>query len=212
MSSTPGPKDPIRCRARSVGTAPSLVLMRRRTPQKRTAPAVGYEPSTEPARDQRWSADMRLACQSSAVFLAVLLALDAAAGRLNGPRLVMWAVLASLMFALLLPPRVMAGPGWLASRGLGRERLVRTDRLVLVRWSHAGVRQLVLRDSEGEQVEVDTGVLRANPALWHHVRTGMRVSLAQGSLRRGESAVRDLARHIDDEAALAIFRASGLEL
>lgn len=154
---------------------------------------------------------MMSACQSSAAFLAVLLALDSAAGSLNGPRVVIWAVLGFLMFSLLLPPRVMAGPGWLVSQGLGRERLVRTDRLILVRWSRGDVQRLALRDSEGGHVEVDVGVLRANPALWHHVQAGMRMSLEQGRLRRGASTVREFGRRIDDEAALAIFRASGLE-
>ncbi|MFJ8112527.1 hypothetical protein [Streptomyces sp. NPDC096132] len=62
----------------------------------------------------------------------------------------------------------------------------------------------------GAQVEVDPDVLVANAPLWRLVDAGVRSSLAQGSLRRGASALAQMSRRFDEETARAVFRGSGL--
>ncbi|MFF4546067.1 hypothetical protein [Streptomyces sp. NPDC001435] len=153
---------------------------------------------------------MRTTCQSTLAFLVMLLAVDTCAGTLNAIRAVLWTGLALLLFLVLAPPRVETGEGWLRPRWLWREHLVRTDRLVSVRWSQRGAQRVILRDADGARIEVGPEVLAADPALWRLVETGARASSEQGRLWRGHSALRKLSRRIDSETALAIFRISGL--
>ncbi|WP_455358799.1 hypothetical protein [Streptomyces sp. SYSU K21746] len=49
------------------------------------------------------------------MLLALLLLTDGASGGITVPRAVLWTGLAVLLFVVLLPPRVTAGEGWLAS-------------------------------------------------------------------------------------------------
>ncbi|MFC9914995.1 hypothetical protein [Streptomyces sp. NPDC127197] len=165
----------------------------------------------ETALDKRWCADMWTTSLATVAFLGMLIALDTFAGTLNAARSVLWIGLAVLMFLLLTPARVVAGRGWLESRWLWRERLVHTDRLVSARWSPEGAPRLILRDADGGRVEVNPDVLAANPPLWRLVDAGIRASLKQGRLRRGESVLRQLSLQVEKDMALAIFKVSGLQ-
>lgn len=142
--------------------------------------------------------------------LAMLMLLDGGAGRLTVARGAAWTVLAVLLFVVLVPPRVSAGDGWLATRGMLRERRVRTDRLAAVCLSDGVAQRLVLRDIAGGRVEIDPRVLIADPRLWRWVDAGIRTSLGRGTLLCGAPALRRLAERIDGETALAVFKVSGL--
>ncbi|MFF4500405.1 hypothetical protein [Streptomyces sp. NPDC001401] len=183
--------------------------MRRRIPRE-TAQPTSAASGQAAAVDERWAGDMRLTCQCSAVFLGMPFVLDAGAGSLDVARAAVWGTLGVLLFLVLVPPRVTAGSGWLRSCWLGREHVVRTDRLVCVRWAPGAARRLVLRDADGGRVEVDTEALVGNPALWSLVHSGVRASLERGQLYRGQSVVRELSRRIDAKTALAILQASGM--
>lgn len=137
--------------------------------------------------------------------------LDWGAGALTPARAGLWTGLAALVFAVLLPPRVTAGEGWLAVRGLVHERRVRTDALVEVRQYEGISAHLLLRDVSGGWVELDPRVLAANPLLWHEVDSGARRSREHGTLRSGTDVLQRLGEGIDGPAAKAVFRASGLE-
>ncbi|MFD9219283.1 hypothetical protein ACFWDI_04460 [Streptomyces sp. NPDC060064] len=137
--------------------------------------------------------------------------IDCGSGGLTMLRAALWAGLAILLFVVLLPPRVTAGEGWLASRGLLRQRKVRTDCLVAVRWSDGVAQRLVLRDLDGGRVELDPHVLIANPQLWRLLDAGARTSLDRGTLLCGATALRQLSRRIDGETAHSVFKVSGLE-
>jgi hypothetical protein len=163
------------------------------------------------AQDRRWAEDLGSSVRCSAVLLALLLLVDAAAGALTLRRGTLWAALALLLFAVLYPPRVRAGRGWLSSRGLLRERRVRTDRLVSVRCRDGVAQRLVLRDAFGDRVEIDPQVLVSNPDLWHRLDADARRSAASGTLACGATALRRVAERIDRETAHSVFRASGLE-
>lgn len=69
----------------------------------------------------------------------------------------------------------------------------------------------MLRDTLGNRVEIDPEVLLRNPELWYRLAEGAHVSEAAGTLRSGTAALHRLARRVDRETALAVFRASGLE-
>ena len=132
------------------------------------------------------------------------------AGTLTPPRTLLWITLSAAVFAVLLPPRVTAGPGWLAVRGLGRRRLVRTDALVAIGQFSGASSHLVLRDTDGHRLELDPRILIADPLVWHELDTGMHRSLERGTLRQGTDVLRALGHRIDDETAQAVLRASGL--
>jgi hypothetical protein len=132
----------------------------------------------------------------------------------------MWAALGAMVFAVLLPPRVTAGEGWLAVRGPGRERRVRTDALVVVGLYGPVAQRLVLWDAYGGRLELNPRVLAANPLLWHLLDTGARRSRERGTLRSGTDVLRELGMgappsgiwgRIDGETARAVLRTSGLE-
>ncbi|TLS47662.1 hypothetical protein FE633_03530 [Streptomyces montanus] len=147
----------------------------------------------------------------SGVLLGLLLLVDWGTGDLTWWRAALWTTLAVLLFLVLFPPRVAAGAGWLASRGLLREQWVRTDHLVSVRCLDGVGRRLVLRDAFGGRVEIDPRVLTANPPLWHRVDEDARISAARGMLLCGGTALHRLSERIDGETARTVFKVSGME-
>ncbi|MBC9714746.1 hypothetical protein H9Y04_19515 [Streptomyces sp. TRM66268-LWL] len=167
--------------------------------------------STPAVHDRRWSGDLRDAALCSGSLLALLSLVDGADGGLTLPRAGAWAALAGLLFVVLLPPRVTAGHGWLASRNLLRTKRVRTDRLVSVRWIDGVSQRLLLRDLYGKRVEVDPEVLTANPDLWALVAQGARTSGELGLLTCGDTALRQLSRRIDSDTAHLLFKISGMK-
>jgi hypothetical protein len=161
-------------------------------------------------RDAHWAGAARCAAGCAALLLTLLLAVDAVAGGLGTAHTALWTALAALLFAVLLPARVSAAPGRLVSCGLLRERSVRTDRLVSLRWSEGVSQRLVLRDTDGGRVELDARVLLATPELWHRLDEDARVSLRNGTLRWGAPALRRLEARLDTETARLVLRRSEL--
>jgi hypothetical protein len=161
--------------------------------------------------DRYWRGSARFALWCTLAFFMLAMLLDQGAGTLTPVRAGLWTGLAALSLVVLLPPRVTAGEGWLAVRGLVRKRRVRTDALVEVR-QHEGISaHLLLRDADGRWVELDPRVLAANPLLWHAVDAGARRSRERGTLRSGAGVLQRLSERIDGAEAQAVFRASGLE-
>ncbi|MFJ2739497.1 hypothetical protein ACIO3O_07495 [Streptomyces sp. NPDC087440] len=167
-------------------------------------------PLGETAHDAEWADAVRHALRCAGAFLAMLLVVDAGAETSSWARTAVWVGLALLLLVILVPVRVTAGAGWVSVRGVLGERVVRTDRLVAVRWAEGVAGRVVLRDTEGGRVELDPRVLVANPQLWHLVDEGVRASRAQ-TLRCGTAEVRRLGERVDGETARAVFRVSGLE-
>ncbi|MFF4508898.1 hypothetical protein [Streptomyces sp. NPDC001401] len=162
------------------------------------------------AGDRHWRGSARLAVSCALVFCAMSLLVDWDAGSLTPLRTLLWSTLSATVFAILLPPRVSAGSGWLAVRTLWRRRTVRTDALTTV-WQYDAVSShLILRDTFGNQLKLDSRVLTANPMLWHELDTGVRRSLERGTLRHGADVLYRLGHRIDDETVQAVLRASGL--
>ncbi|WP_194294069.1 hypothetical protein [Streptomyces sp. RB17] len=91
--------------------------------------------------------------------------------------------------------RTEAFAGRLAVGTPWHKRRVRTDALVSVRQYDGVSCHLVLRDTHGHRLELDTGVRR---------------SLERGTLPRGADVVYRLGHRIDDETVRAVLRASGL--
>jgi hypothetical protein len=145
------------------------------------------------------------------MLLVMLLVIDSAAGTASWPRTALWAGLAGVLLVILVPVRVTAGPGWLAAHGILGVRVVRTDRLVSVRWADGVSQRMVLRDADGERVELDPKVLVANPDLWRMLDEDARACVERGTLRCGRTALRGLGERIDRETARTVFRVSGLE-
>ncbi|MFB6778829.1 hypothetical protein ACFCX0_15730 [Streptomyces sp. NPDC056352] len=163
------------------------------------------------AHDHQWAGDVRFAGGCSVTLLSLLLAADAAAGRLTWLRVLLWAAIAAVLCAVLVPPRVCAGTGWLSSRSLLRRTTVRTDLLVSVRWSDGVAQRLLLRDADGRRVELDPRVFVANPALWHRLDEDARTCVERGTLLCGATALRQLGDRIDRRTARTVFKVSGLE-
>ncbi|MER5886082.1 hypothetical protein ABT160_19860 [Streptomyces sp. NPDC001941] len=156
--------------------------------------------------DESWAGEVRDAVRCAALLLVLLLAVDGGDGELTWPRAVLWVFLAALLFTVLYPARVRAGPGYLESRGLLGPRVVRTDRLVAVRWSEGVSQRLVLRDAEGGRVEVDPRTLLSCPALWHRVALDARGCVERGELVSGAGAL----LRLEGEVVRGVFRVSGL--
>ncbi|MCZ0204802.1 hypothetical protein OZK63_05165 [Streptomyces sp. UMAF16] len=175
--------------------------------------ATGRHPSgtAAVAYDRDWAGEVRGAVRYATALLGLLLCLDGAAGSLTWWRGVLWLVTALLLLLVLSPARVSAGRGWLASRRLGRTRRVRTDLLIAVRPLDGVSRRLVLRDALGNRVEIDPEVLVRNPDLWYRLDEGARRAETAGILLTGTTALHTLARRVDRETALGVFRASGME-
>lgn len=162
------------------------------------------------AGDRHWRSSARLATSCALLFCVLSLLVDWDAGSLSPLRGLLWTALAAAMFAVMLPQRVSAGPGWLAVRTPWRRRTIRTDALTAV-WQYDGVSsQLVLRDIQGHGLVLDTRILAANPLLWHELDTGVRRSLERGTLRQGADVLERLGHGIDDETLRAVLKASGL--
>ncbi|MEU3985612.1 hypothetical protein AB0F77_37055 [Streptomyces sp. NPDC026672] len=161
--------------------------------------------------DRHWAGDVRVAVRCAAGLFTMLLLIDAAAGGLTWWRGALWAGLAVLLFLVLVPARVSAGEGWLASRRLLRTRRVRTDLLVSVYRVDGVSRRLVLRDTFGGRVEVDPRTLIDDPRLWYRVAEDARRSLTAGGLLYGATALRRIEDDINGETAHTVFRVSGLD-
>lgn len=162
------------------------------------------------ADDRHWPGRARLATACALAFATLSLAIDWDAGTLTPTRALLWLTLSATVLAVLLPPRVTAGPGWLATQGLRTRCQVHTDSLVSVRQYGDISSLLVLRDTFGNRLELDPRVLVTNPFLWHELDTGARHSRANGTLRHGTDVLHRLAREIDDETALSVLKTSGI--
>lgn len=162
------------------------------------------------ASDRHWGSSARLAVACALVFCALSLLVDGDAGTLTLLRALLWLTLSATVFTVLLPPRVTAGPGWLAVRTPWRSHIVRTDALVAVRQYGGVSAHLVLRDIHGGRLELDPRVLAANPFIWHELDTGVHRSVDRGTLLQGTDVLGQLGHRIDDENARAVLRASGL--
>ncbi|MER6203614.1 hypothetical protein ABT234_40405 [Streptomyces sp. NPDC001586] len=186
--------------------------MGRRFTRSAAGAEAGHAELPEPlAQDIHWAGERRSAIGVASLLLAALLVLDGGAGRLDLIRGALWTGLAVLVFVILLPPRVSAGPGRLTARGLLVTDTVRTDSLVSIRWSDGVSQRMILRDSEGSRVEIDPTVLVRNPALWRRLDEDTRTSVERGTLLCGTTALRRLAGRIDRETAHTVFKVSGLE-
>ncbi|MGW3421086.1 hypothetical protein [Streptomyces phaeochromogenes] len=161
--------------------------------------------------DRAWAGEARSAVGCALLMLGLLLVFDAGSGRLTALRFLLWAALAFLLFAVLLPARVSACEGELVCQGLFGHRSVCTDRLVAVCRSDGVAQRLVLRDEFGGRVEFDPRVLVNNPALWRLLDEGARTSAAGGSLVCGTTELRRLSERLDRETARTVFRISGLD-
>ncbi len=163
-----------------------------------------------PERDRRWPGSARFAIGCGLLFCAMSLLVDWDAGTLTPLRALLWSGLSVALFAVLLPPQVSSGPGWLAVQTLSRRVVIRTDALTAVRQYEGVSAHLVLQDADGRHLELDPRTLAANPLLWHELDTGVRRSLEHGTLRDGAEVIDRLGHRIDDETARAVLRESGL--
>ncbi|WP_432166672.1 hypothetical protein [Streptomyces sp. bgisy031] len=169
------------------------------------------QPSSGVTYDRHWAKDLRSAMRCSAVILCLLLLIDWWADSFTAARAALWVALAVLLFVILCPARVTAGEGWLASRGLVRERRVRTDALVSVRCLGGVSQRLRLRDTSGARLEINPQVLLHNPELWHRFAEDADESAARGHLTCGATALRRMSERIDRETAQTVFKVSGLD-
>ncbi|MFF1376795.1 hypothetical protein [Streptomyces sp. NPDC058308] len=160
--------------------------------------------------DRGWGAGVRSAVFCACALFGLVLLIDRADGTLTPARTGLWAGLSALLYLVLHPARVTAGPGWLAVRGLGRRRHVCTCLLTAVRRSEGVAARLVLCDSLGNRVELDPQILVDNPLLLHRLDTGARTARQNGLLRTGCAELRRLATRADDATARAVFEASDL--
>ncbi|WP_428954817.1 hypothetical protein [Streptomyces sp. cg35] len=161
--------------------------------------------------DRNWARELRAAVLCSVLLLGLVTTIDAANSTLSPARGVLWTGLTLLLYVVLHPPRVTAGPGRLAVRGLLRGGHVCTDLLVSVRRAEGITPRLVLRDALGARVELDPKVLTSNPVLWHRLETGARRARASGLLVAGDAVLRELGDHVDGDGARELLRAAGLE-
>ncbi|WP_405527454.1 hypothetical protein OG592_06830 [Streptomyces avidinii] len=180
----------------------------RSTTGTRTAVA---EPPGPLAHDIDWAGERRTAIGVTCLLYTALLAMDAGFGTLDTTRGALWTGLAALVFVILLPLRVSTGPGVLSARGLLMGNTVRTDSLASIRWSDGVAQRMVLRDTEGNVVEIDPTVLVRNPAMWRRFDEDTRTSIRRGTLLCGATALRRLAARIDRETARTVFKVSGLQ-
>ncbi|MET9118962.1 hypothetical protein ABZX38_32875 [Streptomyces longwoodensis] len=163
-----------------------------------------------PVDDRHWRGSARFAVGCALIFCVMGVLVDWDAASLTPLRTLLWVTLSAAVCAVLLPPRVSAGPGWVAVRTPWRRFVVRTDALTAVRQYDGVSAHLVLRDVHGHSLELDPRTLAANPLLWHELDTGVRRSLERGTLRHGADVLDRLGRHIDDETARTVLRKSGL--
>ncbi len=169
-----------------------------------------YVGAAETVIDRNWVADVRAAVLCSLGLLVLVILLDLANGTLGRARLALWAGLSVLLYVVLHPARVTAGPGWLAVRGLVRRRHVCTGLLTAVRHNEGVADRLVLCDSLGNRVELDPQVLVDNPLLLHRLDRGARDAREAGLLRTGCAELHRLTARVDGAAARGVFEASDL--
>ncbi|MEV1019077.1 hypothetical protein [Streptomyces sp. NPDC050264] len=191
----------------------------RRTARIRATAAPATVPATETTTtktttttttDRNWARELRAALLCTGLLFALVVTIDAANSTLTPARTAMWTGVSLLLYAVLHPPRVTAGPGWLAVRGLGGRRHVCTDLLVSVRRGEGSTPRLVLRDALGARVEVDPKILVANPLLRHRLETGAARARAYGLLATGGDVLREMGERMDRDGARGIFETSGL--
>lgn len=92
------------------------------------------------------------------------------------------AVTVSLMSAASVRNYVCAGPGWLLKQHLIGRSWVRTDQLVSLESSRAGVEAaMTFEDSDGRSVYLLGSDLTSNPRLLARVHTDARASLQAGA-------------------------------
>lgn len=138
------PLDPHRLTADSADRVriPSRFARTALGPRKQRSPGPLRPPSVSDMRrsgpagragDRHWRGSARLAVSCAMAFCAMALLVDWDAGSLTPLRALLWAALSAAVFAVLLPARVSAGPGWLAVRTPWRRHLVHTDALTVVR-------------------------------------------------------------------------------
>ncbi|MFE0257072.1 hypothetical protein [Streptomyces sp. NPDC059010] len=163
-----------------------------------------------PTGDRHWRGSARFAAGCALTFFGMTLLVDWDAHTLTPPRALLWLAMTALLFTILLPRRVTAGPGWLAVDGLVRHQAVRTDALVAVRQHGDVSAYLTLRDVDGRRLDLDPRILVTNPLLWHELDTGVRRSRAGGTLLEGIDVLERLRHQIDDATARAVLRASGI--
>lgn len=161
-----------------------------------------------PTGDRHWQGSARFATACTLTFATLTLVVDWETGTLTTIRALLWLTLSATVLAVLLPQRVTAGPGWLATQGLAGRSHVHTDSLVSIRQYGDISSLLVLRDTHGNRLELDPRVLVTNPLLWHELDMGARHSRANGTLHHGTDVLRHLAHEIDDETALSLLKAS----
>ncbi|MFE6622695.1 hypothetical protein [Streptomyces sp. NPDC057740] len=169
----------------------------------------GYGPRPTPTGDRHWRGSARFALGCALLFLGMTLLVDLDGETLTPARTLLWLALTALLFTILFPQRVTAGPGWLEVRGLLRRQTVRTDELVAVRRHGRVTALLTFRDTDGYRLDLDPRVLIANPLLWHELDTGVRRSRERGTLLEGTDVLEQLAHQIDDATTQAILKASG---
>ncbi|AZM57594.1 hypothetical protein DMA15_11365 [Streptomyces sp. WAC 01529] len=166
--------------------------------------------TAETVSDRNWASDVRAAVLCALGLFVLIVLIDLANGTLALPRLALWAGLSALLYVVLHPARVTAGPGWLAVQGLGRRRHVCTGLLTAVRHNEGVAARLVLCDSLGNRVELDPQILVANPLLLHRLDRGARAARDAGLLSSGCAELRRLTARIDGAAARGVFEASDL--
>ncbi|WP_306332922.1 hypothetical protein [Streptomyces sp. KL118A] len=170
----------------------------------------GQETPDATLSDRSWAPDVRAAVFCALALFGLVLLIDWANATLSLVRLCLWAPLSGLLYLVLHPVRVTAGPGWLAVRGLVRRRHVCTCLLTAVRYSEGVAARLVLSDSLGNRVELDPQILLDNPLLLHRLDTGARFALDAGLLRTGHTELRRLVERADNTVAKGVFEASDL--
>ncbi|MEU0395696.1 hypothetical protein ABZ208_23505 [Streptomyces sp. NPDC006208] len=133
------------------------------------------------------------------------MAVDTAADSTTDRRTLLWVALGVTLVAVLWPTRITAAPGLLTSRGLVQRHRVHTDRLVSVSWHDGVAQRLILRDTDGNRLELDPRVLLSNPPLWRLLETDDRTSIARGTLISGRIPLQQLSLRIDEEVARTVF-------
>ncbi|WP_093904137.1 hypothetical protein [Streptomyces sp. cf386] len=170
----------------------------------------GSRPRPAPTGDRHWPGGARFAMGCTLTFFGMALLVDWDGHTLTPARTLLWLAMTAVLFTILLPQRVTAGPGWLAVRGLVRRQQIRTDALVAVHLYGDLSAHLILRDTDGHRLELDPRTLIANPLLWHELDSGVQRSRERGTLQEGTDALERLRHQIDDATARAVLRASGI--